>query len=176
MSEMQLNLEEALDILKTAPEDKKALIVEKLVPVFEHILKTRVALDGMFETYFERVEPGIGNQIKAIDKRTEESANAIIDSCERITKATKDFPDAQKKPIQNEINAIFQASNFQDLVSQHANEIKLLLEDLSVDMSHSQNVLTQSASDEDTDPSSPLPKSKRSDAHLLNGPTTIFDD
>ncbi len=176
MNDTQLNLQDALEALKKSPEDKKILVIEKLIPVFERMLKTKVTFDSMLKDYFERTEPSIKNQIKAIDKRTEESANAILDASGRISKSIKDLPDVQKNAVQKEVNVIFQASNFQDLVSQHANEIKLLIEDLTVDMEAFQNGYTQSAKGKDVDPSAPIPKSKRSDAHLLNGPTTIFDD
>lgn len=176
MTKQKSALHETLDALKNAPKDKKAIITEKLAPVLEDILKSVITFDSILKEFFEHVEPGMAAQIVAIDKRTEKSANLILDASERISTHIKPLPAAQKDPIQKEINLIFQACNFQDLVSQHANEIRLLLKDLTADMEYSKNVMSDTNKQGNVDFEAQRRQNKRPDAHLLNGPTTHVDE
>ena len=165
---MRAILEEASKALEEASDEKKIKLAGQLGLVLDDVLAKISSFNDIPQHYFDEVEPQIQGQIKAIDERTEQAADAILSACENMSKHINDIPEAAKKAIQNEINAIFEASNFQDLVSQHANEIKLLAEDIKADMQDIQS-LTEGGDDSASSERS-RNKNKRSDSHLLNGP------
>lgn len=131
------------------------------------------------KNFKSKISPGILEQIKAADKRTEDSADVIMTAAENIMALTSELDANKSDKIINEINKIFEASSFQDLVSQHLNEIKLLVEELNEDMAVVEAVLnkgTTGSSKSDTGAFSAhkekQQKKKRPDDHLLNGPAT----
>lgn len=151
---------------------KKVELSETVIPAIQAVLSQLSSFKDVPEHYFGELMPAMLAQIQAVDKRTEKAADQILTACEMMGQVMDDLPAGPRERIQEQINAIFEASNFQDLVSQHANEIKRRLEDLSADLKDFQDVLNQISGGN-------IPagervrtrdKNKRADAHLLNGP------
>lgn len=160
-------------VLPTAPDEKKILIASKLGGPLEGMLKVIFSFNGMIEKFNATIHPEVQSQIKAIDARTEKAANDIIDANSDMTLALKGIPEANAKAIQKQINRIYEACNFQDLVSQHANEIRLVMNELAEDMTYFKKAISKpNAIDHKSFAEHEADKKKRSDSHLLNGPTT----
>lgn len=158
--------------LESASGANQSELAKDMVPAMQALLANLASFKDIPEHYFDNLMPAMLAQIQAVDKRTETAADQILTACETMGQILDDLPDGPKERIQEQINAIFEASNFQDLVSQHANEIKRRLEDLSDDIKDFQDALAHVASGTipDGERVRTRDKNKRADAHLLNGP------
>jgi chemotaxis regulatin CheY-phosphate phosphatase CheZ len=114
--------------------------------------------------------PALRAQMEAADKRTEKAADSILTHCEQMMLLLKDCPAETQAQLQMHINSIFEASNFQDLVSQHINEIRRVVDALSEDLGVVRNNLQAGQSGGQKSKREKRPE--RADAHLLNGPST----
>ncbi len=171
MADMKSVLKETTEALKSADDAKKAILATKLSGVLETFVEKLSFFSDIPEHFKETVEPQVEAQVKSIEDKTEHAADAILTACENVGSAIKDAPAEIKSAVQNEINKIFEASNFQDLVAQHANEIRILMKDIKADMSDIQNITGET--DGKVNPAERSRNSnKRPDDHLLNGPPT----
>ena len=172
MSDIQSILRTTLETFQNAKDDKKVELASKLGLVIEALLTKFADFSDIPEQYLNETHPHILAHIDAIDKKTEDAVDEYLSVSERLGKIVKDAPEPIKKAVQAEINIMFEASNFQDLVSQHANEIRLLGEDTKADMTDMQAVTGGGdGSDNASKPNErSRNKNKRADNHLLNGP------
>ncbi len=138
------------------------------VVVLDTFIKNLSSFNDISDHFFDALQPAIKDQIKAIDLRTEEAADSILSAAENLMTAVGTLPEDSKEKIQNEVNAIFEASNFQDLVSQHAREIGLRINELASDMKDLHAFLDGKGHDDARIRS--REQNKADDAHLLNGP------
>lgn len=168
-----VELKETLSAIKLASADKKTLAMDKIIPIVENILNNTDVFDEIVSEFLNSSDPLIKKQIVAINKRTERCANKIIDATAEISSVTHSLPEPDKTRIQNSINTIYEGCNFQDLVSQHVQEINKIVNELSEDMAFIQKVLSNLDS---TNKIKRIVRQKREDSHLLNGPTTDVDE
>lgn len=161
-------LRETLNAFQNADDQKKVTIAARLGLVLESLLIKIAEFSDIPQHFLTQSYPSISLQIQAIDKRTEHAVDKYMGVAERLRKIVADAPDPIKKAVQAEINVMFEASNFQDLVSQHANEIKLLMDDVKADMTDIQSLTGVAPSGKVHERS--RNKNKRADDHLLNGP------
>ena len=173
MKQENSEIQDILSALKEAPDDKKILIASKMGIVLGGMIKIIVSFDGMLNEYNKTIEPTIINQVKAIDSRGEKSVNVILDANSEISELIKKAPKEVSDSVQEQVNKIYQACNFQDLMSQHANEIRLVVDELTSDMNYFKQAFSKpNAIDVKTFEEHQDKKEKRSDSHLLNGPST----
>jgi chemotaxis regulatin CheY-phosphate phosphatase CheZ len=160
--------------IHSVSDDKKSGLIDLIFQLANRVFESVKNLDQIPKNYSDIVFPSISNQLVAAEKRIEIATNVILDSADTISRLLPQLSgDAVKKEIQSELNKIFEASGFQDLVSQHLNEITIQMGDLSIDIDYLQSCLT-SIDDLNAPAFNAKHKSKdkRSDAHLLNGPST----
>lgn len=127
--------------------------------------------DGL-ERFEKQLLPAINAQLAAADKRTEIAADKLMGSTEKISAILKTVPAAEKDAIQKELNAIFETCSFQDLVSQHLNEVRLRLGDLEKETVLIRDTINSLGSSAESAAMRRRREEQRSDAHLLNGPST----
>lgn len=160
-------------ITHVAPE-KRAVLMESVIQLSKKLAEHISALDDVPHHYQTFTMPSINDQITAAEKRTERAAEKILTAAENIMKSVQKIPGDACKEIQNQTNIIFEATSFQDLVTQHLNEIRLRMNELNDDMdalkSCIENICGSSGDTENL--SIRTRRNERPDAHLLNGPTT----
>lgn len=171
MNHLMNTILETREALDKVPDDKKVALVDSLFQLTRRMVDDVVQLNDIPEHYLSQIEPIMSNQILAAEKRTEKAANDILAATENIMSLLPAVQGPVKQDIQNQVNALFEASNFQDLVSQHLNEIKLRLDQLNKDMQMLSDVMAGLSSGKQSS-SARAREPRRSDAHLLNGPTT----
>jgi chemotaxis regulatin CheY-phosphate phosphatase CheZ len=168
MSDLKAFIRETMPALETAPDEKKAQILKQISSLLERTFENLSSFSDIPEYFFETIQPNVERQVRAVEIRTERAADAVMTSCEKISASLKDVPPESKKAIQQQINKVFEACNFQDLVAQHANEVRLLMKELGDDIGDMKAFL---ASDGYEIPKvRTKDKNRRPDAHLLNGP------
>lgn len=160
--------------LETVPDDKKKVLIDSLIVLTQKMLDKVMTFSDLPDSYLNGLLPSITAQLEAADKRTERAADKLLGSGEAIMGAFGK-PDA-KDVIMNEVNKIFETCSFQDLVSQHLNEVKLRLKDLTDDMTDFQESLNALAGESAGNAGDRPKRQKRPDAHLLNGPSTVIAD
>lgn len=165
-------IQETSAALKTVPEEKKQPLVTSLVQLIQRVSKDLGRFADIPLHFNNKTYPALTGQITAAEKRTEKAADDIMTAAEKIMSALAHVDGAGKTDIQTGLNAIFEASSFQDLVAQHLQEIRTLTEDINTDMKDLATNFSTGSSDEGT--MTRPPRDKRPDAHLLNGPTTDF--
>ena len=171
-------LQQSIQMLDKAPDDKKLLLVGQVSKLVQRIAADIVQIDERNAAFLENKLPALHAQMDAADKRTEKAADQILSCCERMMPLLKDCPDAVKTELQKYINMIFSAGNFQDLVAQHINEVRLIIKDHGEDVADIKAIMSSGATE---DTFSHLARTRlrekqvRSDAHLLNGPPTNVD-
>lgn len=171
-------LRQAMQTLDQAPAEKKLLLVGQISKLVQRIAADIVQIDERNAAFLENKLPALHAQMDAADKRTEKAADQILTCCERMMPLLKDCPDATRAELQKYINMIFSAGNFQDLVAQHINEIRLIIKDHGEDVADIKAIMASGATEEAF---SHLARARlrekqvRSDAHLLNGPPTDVD-
>jgi len=114
---------------------------------------------------------GDANQeLEAIVKHTEESANQIMDSAEALQEIASKISDEEiSQKIGNEVINIFEASNFQDITGQRITKVINALLDIEEHISHLLGIF----SGQDVDFSkvkNTKSRDDRPDADLMNGP------
>jgi len=114
---------------------------------------------------------GDANQeLEAIVKHTEESANQIMDSAEALQELASKISDEEiSQKIGDEVINIFEASNFQDITGQRITKVINALLDIEEHISHLLGIF----SGQDVDFSkvkTTKSKDERPDADLMNGP------
>ena len=172
MTTLSDTLKEIKEAIDSTEGEKKVAIVNKMMPLFEKIFCGISDFSDVVEDYFKETEPAVEAQVKAIYDKTENAADSFMTQAENISKILPNLPDAQKAALQTIVNSIFEASSFQDLVAQHANEIRLKMKDLSDDMSDLKGFIdgTDQSSGSESGRIRSKDQNKRPDAHLLNGP------
>ncbi len=169
MKQLMQTILETRETLSDVPDDKKLVLVDSLVQLTQRLMGDLAKLGDIPENYLTVLEPSITEQIDAAEKRTERAADVILGATEKIMTSLPGVQGPIRQEIQNQVNAIFEASNFQDLVSQHLNEIKLRVELLTRDMRFLNDSMAGIAAGGGTNRAR---EPRRSDAHLLNGPST----
>lgn len=166
-------IKEAHQAIKSAPDSKKAELVDFIVRLLKKIVPVAEQFGDIPQNYATKIQPMMLKQLQAAEKRTERAADSFLSIAEELMPMLDGLPEARKKEIQEKINEMFEASSFQDLVAQHLNEIKLLVNDLTYDIEGLQETLMElgNTSWQGTDFKRSV-QQKRSDAHLLNGPST----
>lgn len=167
-------IQEISDALETAQEDKKPALVKSIIMIMKQIAKTVDEFNDIPETYSQKLHPAMLAQMKAAERRTEEATDKFLTISEKIGAVLKDVPEPAKATIQNSLNEIFETSSFQDLVAQHLNEIRLLIDDLTYDIESLDFAIKSLTSEEAGQSVQRTIKTRRPDDHLLNGPATDF--
>ena len=155
--------------IKAAPDDKKIRAFDEITPLIEIILMNTQVVDKIISDFSDTKNSPIADHINAIEHRSEESANKIIDAALEISQNLLSVPDSQKKSIEAAINKIYEGCNFQDLVSQHAKEINQSVKHFNEELVYIRQILN--ATDKKQMPDRPIQDS-RENSHLLNGPKT----
>ncbi|MFA5593398.1 MAG: hypothetical protein WC989_08820 [Micavibrio sp.] len=171
-------LEKAMGAVATAPAEKKAELVDNISRLIQRISGDVVQINERNDVFLEAQLPAIHAQLEAAEKRTEKAANQILTCCERMMPLLSECPDKVKSELQNYINIIFAAGNFQDLVAQHLNEVRRIVDDVGEDATDIRAILSSPASEDAFSHQNRArfrEKRQRPDAHLLNGPSTIVD-
>lgn len=149
--------------------EKKVQLVNSLVALSKKLLEQLGELNEIPDHYEEVLKPEIVAQLAAAEKRTERAADSILSAVERMNPVLSKVEAGLRQELMKEINVIFEASTFQDLVAQHLNEIKLRLEELEGEMLALQATLKGGEA---------VPPKRRAridpQKGLLNGPTTDF--
>lgn len=158
------------DALDKVDDDKKTALVDSLLKLTRRMSDDLVTLADIPEQYLTQLEPVITEQIRAAEKRTEKAADDILAVAEKLMAAMPAVQGPIKNDMQNQVNALFEAVNFQDLVSQHLNEIILRMNMVSKDMQTLRDLMMNMGAGGKTGSRNREPR--RADAHLLNGPTT----
>lgn len=119
--------------------------------------------------YHTTAGDALNAQLNAIDKRTETAADDIMGAAEVIMDILgkeKPGPETNQK-ILDQVNKIFEACSFQDLITQHVTELRHLVTTVG-------DGFGPVTTDTSSGGKSALHKKKdtRPDSHLLNGPTT----
>ena len=167
------DIESILNDLQNLPHDKKEIVTPKVAQKLHDIIDTLVTFNSMVKEYEEVIVPRITEQISAIDSRSEGAADKILDLGLEISKFVADLPDDKGKELQNHINEIYESCSFQDLVSQHANEIRLTIERLTTDIGYFKQALSISNYKENYSFAEHKDRTKASaEGKFLNGPTT----
>ena len=157
--------------IKTMPDDKKLVAIDSTLELIKKIFDEIGILQEVAQNYETVVYPEITAQLAAAEKRTEKGIDQILTACESLPKSVASASDDVKKAVQDKVNVIFEASNFQDLTAQHLNEVKLRLEKVKQAMSLVQDILNGDPAQIDIRIAR-YRHMERSDAHLLNGPVT----
>lgn len=155
--------------------EKRADVIDLLMVLTARLVDNITSLNDIPKSFTDTIQPSIKAQLIAAEKRIETATDDILGAAEKISSALNHVSEPAKKEIQIQLNRIFEASGFQDLVSQHLNEITIQMDDMSIDIEQLQSCL-EGMHDCNT-PKTVLrvkSKDKRSDAHLLNGPSTSF--
>jgi chemotaxis regulatin CheY-phosphate phosphatase CheZ len=171
-------LQQTVKALDQAPAEKKVTLVETVGKLVQRIAADIVQINERNNSFLDNKLPALNAQLDAADKRTEKAANQILTCCERMMPLLKDCPAPAKAELQKYINLIFAAGNFQDLVSQHINEVRKIVQDQGEDAADIKAIMSSSASDDAFSHQARArlrEKQVRSDAHLLNGPPTDVD-
>ncbi len=175
MSSLIETIKKTKETINTISPDKQADVIGLLIMLTTRFTDSMVKLNDIPKSYYTEIQPAVTSQLSAAERRIESATNIILESAEKISGLLPQVNDTAKKEIQIHLNKIFEASGFQDLVSQHLNEITLQMGDLSIDIEQLQFCLS---SMEDANASLPPQRVKsrdrRVDAHLLNGPATDF--
>lgn len=162
-------INEAQQAIDQVPVEKKLELTVSLVALSKKLLSSIAEL-GLIPSHFHNdLMPAAQAQLLAAEKRTEFAADKFLGAAEKLSELAGKVTDAQhRNALQDQVNVIFEAANFQDLVAQHLNEVKLRLNGFVNYMDCLEAAL---AGDEER-----LSKSRRhiSEAKdtLLNGPTT----
>lgn len=163
-----------LDSLETASDEKKVATVKSLAALSKRLIGDISTMTEVTEKYQETILPALYAQLNAAEKRTEKAVDEILSACEDMVKAVKDENPNVKSAIQTHTNRIFETSAFQDLVSQHLNEIKIKIDDVGRNLGILQEII-KGDPDKISENIKKLQKSKGFDDHLLNGPSTKVD-
>lgn len=158
--------------IDTMPDDKKAMAVNSMIGLIKNVFGHLEIIKEAADHYRSDLFPAIVKQLSAAEKRTEKGIDHIMTACEKMSQDPALTAEATiKKTVQTYSNAIFEASNFQDLSAQHLNEVKLRLEEVNNAMTLFVDIMTK----EPTQIAQSFAHYKRPrglDAHLLNGPST----
>lgn len=167
-------VETLLASLETASDEKKIATVTSLANLAKRLVTDISTMTDVTEQYQKTILPALYAQLQAAEKRTEKAVDEILSSCEEIVKTVKDEKPEIKSAIQAQTNRIFETSAFQDLVSQHLNEIKIKIDDVGRNLGILQEIITGDP-DKISENIKKLQKTKGFDDHLLNGPSTKVD-
>lgn len=168
-------IEETKIAIDSVADEKKVPLVKSLITLTKKVMTSALSFKDIPENFETVILPGMTSQLEAAEKRTEKAADSIMTSTEKIMSALGDIEGKGKDIIQTEVNNLFEACNFQDLVAQHLNEIKLLTDDLAADMSDLSAAMNEMGEGGENGSVAKRPrKEKRPDSHLLNGPSTDF--
>ncbi|HCK32250.1 MAG: hypothetical protein CMH32_06820 [Micavibrio sp.] len=169
-------IEGAVETIRKAPDDKKPALLDSLLSISQKLMRVTKQFSDIPDTYVTKLSPMIEKQLSAAERRTERAADQFLTVAEEIKPLLDGVDEATKKEIQNKLNEMFEISTFQDLVAQHLNEVKLLMNDLTYDIEELQEALI-ALGDSSMGGGKKFERSvqqKRSDEHLLNGPSTDF--
>ncbi|AGH97274.1 hypothetical protein [Micavibrio aeruginosavorus] len=176
MTSIIQTIQETSQAMGHVSPEKRAALADSIAQLAKRLADHVSALDDIPSHYQTFTMPAISDQIAAAEKRTEKAADQILTAAESIMKSLTKMKGDAAAEIQNQANIIFEATSFQDLVTQHLNEIRLRMKELNDDMLALQDCMINisSGSADGTQPKQRTRKSERPDAHLLNGPTTNF--
>jgi chemotaxis protein CheZ len=156
----------------TLPEAKKAEVAGLL-----DLLSAKmddIASYKKIRHYFQDTAcQGIESQLNAIDKRTDVSADAIMTAAEAIVAIVSQDTrqaDADQK-VMEQVNKIFEACSFQDLVAQHTHEVRRLILPIENELQNNAGADALTSTENSLEQRRKLGDS-RPDSNLMNGPTT----
>lgn len=114
--------------------------------------------------------PTAGDELSAIVGATESATNAILDAVERIEKTARAMPGDATAAITQDVTAIYEACNFQDITGQRISKVVSVLKE--VDTTVAELLATLNLPKVDlSQVSAAASKPKRTgDEALLNGP------
>jgi len=169
------SLLETTKALKAAEPAEKEALAMKAAALTEALATDLNDMCKIACSFLDNSLPELLAQMEAADKRTEKATDSILTSTEQIMALLPKCDTEIQPQLQTQINNIFEASNFQDLVSQHINEIRLVVTTLGEDLGEVRESL-HALQDGIPAASRPRkPRITRDDAHLLNGPSTIVE-
>ena len=176
MNVLLQTIEETKAALDSVSEDKKPPLVISLVTLSKKLIDKVLCFKDVPERFETEILPALYSQIEAAEKRTEKAADDIMSATENIMAALAEIEGTGKDKVQKNVNALFEACNFQDLVAQHLKEIRLLSDDLAEDMQELNESMDSLGGNGSVNAQMPgrARKQTRPDAHLLNGPATDF--
>ncbi|WP_435641126.1 hypothetical protein [Micavibrio aeruginosavorus] len=176
MTSLIQTIHETSQAMDHVSPEKRAALADSMAQLAKRLADHVSALDDIPNHYQTFLMPAINDQITAAEKRTEKAADQILTAAESIMKSLSKMKGDAAAEIQNQANIIFEATSFQDLVTQHLNEIRLRMKELNDDMLALQEcmITISSGSGDGTAAKPRARKAERPDAHLLNGPTTNF--
>lgn len=151
------------------PDDKKAELITQIIALSHKLLSSITEVGNIPGYYQEQLRPDMEAQLNAAEKRTEKAADTFLNIAEALTALSAKADPALRDALQSQVNAIFEASSFQDLVAQHLNEVKLRLKELNEHMEALQQVFSGAP---DSAKGRKKPLLKPTGDPLLNGPST----
>lgn len=159
---------------KVVEADKKDILINSMVRLSEKVIGTFQDIKDIPESLEKGVLPQVETQLKAAEKRTETAVDDIMNAAENALAALSKVEGAGKPEIEKAVNAIFEASCFQDLMAQHLNEVKLLINNFEHELKYMRESIEYLESDSMKEKPVRKKALERSDQHLLNGPATDF--
>jgi chemotaxis regulatin CheY-phosphate phosphatase CheZ len=163
------NILAIIENIETVPDEKRLRAFDEIMPIIKIIISNTEVFKNILNDFNSDDSTKISDHISAIKIRSEQSADKIIDAAYDISQNLLSVPESQKKKIEASINQIYEGCNFQDLVSQHAKEINLIISHLTAEMTYMEKVIQTPLETEKLE----RPKQQeRENQHLVNGPTT----
>jgi len=159
---------------KHVEAEKKDVLMNSVIRLTEKVVNAFSEVKDIPENLEKNILPQIETQLKAAEKRTENAVDEIMNAAENALSATANVEGPGKAEIEKSINAIFEASCFQDLMAQHLNEVKLLLKRFETDVTFIKDSIEYLESANMTSKPVRVQQEERSDQHLLNGPALDF--
>jgi chemotaxis protein CheZ len=114
--------------------------------------------------------PTAGDELSAIVGATESATNAILDAVERIEKAANAMPGNVAAAITQDVTAIYEACNFQDITGQRISKIVSVLKEVDTTVAELLATLNLPKADLSQASATAAKPQRTGDEALLNGP------
>lgn len=169
-------IQDTRDKFETVSPEKREELLDILMLLTKKLTSQLADFSQIPENFIEDYHPRFEMQLKAAEKRTDEGIDKIMGAAESIMSTCGTLASGEKDKIMEQVNVIFEASSMQDLVAQHLNEMKILMDEMKEDFEIFSSVLsdTDGKATEGAYKRLKSQKEKRPDKHLLNGPSTDF--
>ncbi|MCA3262722.1 MAG: protein phosphatase CheZ [Telmatospirillum sp.] len=114
--------------------------------------------------------PTAGDELSAIVGATEAATNAILDAVERIEKTANTMPGDAAAAITQDVTAIYEACNFQDITGQRISKVVSVLKEVDATVAELLATLDLPKVDLSQAPALASKPQRTGDEALLNGP------
>jgi chemotaxis protein CheZ len=114
--------------------------------------------------------PTAGDELSAIVGATESATNAILDAVERIEKTASAMPGDAAAAITQDVTAIYEACNFQDITGQRISKVVSVLKEVDTTVAELLATLNLPKIDLSQTPAVASKPQRTGDEALLNGP------